>query len=594
LYCRYDPFSNEFGSDLDFATRRGRFRPLNVNPESGVDMIRFRLALAALTLVFASSAASAQTSSVGGRVMNAEGGALANAEVTLRTLPQPGMPARMPNMPGMAGMERTTQTGADGTFSFDQVSPGQYVLQVDSGGFERSSQEVTVSNQPQTVAVTLQPLEIPGLEAPTAAAGAPAVAAAPAGTTVAGSQALLDRIKVLEQRIADLESGTVLSEPETRVKRIEVYTDKNGNQYDQPVAGARKEVTYQRERVYRRQWLSEKLEQAFADQDAKKITVGVSAASVTQFAKQTRGSGAEAAGHAYQLGSADLLFSAGLAQYTSFFADVVGLSGAPPDTEIGGLTLLNSYTARLVRQNEVNVREAWLRTELFSQKLAISAGRLDLTNYFDRNAVANDETTQFISDALVNSPALGLAVNGAGVVGVYDPKNGFAFKAGLQQSSNEASNLSQSLYSLAEVDYVARPRGLAEGNYRVWLRNDNSTGTNKSAVGLSVDQKLTNIFGLFGRYGTTEAVAGGRDHFYSAGVQFQNGVVFYPLDFWGVGYAQTDLESGDQEKLAEGYYNFQISEKLRLSLHLQHVFESPAGTPSVGFLVPAIRLQARF
>ena len=36
------------------------------------------------------------------------------------------------------------------------------------------------------------------------------------------------------------------------------------------------------------------------------------------------------------------------------FADIVGLSGAPPDAEIKGLTLLNSYTARLVRQNEVN------------------------------------------------------------------------------------------------------------------------------------------------------------------------------------------------------------------------------------------------
>ena len=75
-------------------------------------------------------------------------------------------------------------------------------------------------------------------------------------------------------------------------------------------------------------------------------------------------------------------------------------AGAPPDAEIPSLTLLNSYTARLVHQNEVNLREAWLRTELFSQKLALSAGRLDLTNYFDRNATANDETTQFISDAL--------------------------------------------------------------------------------------------------------------------------------------------------------------------------------------------------
>jgi hypothetical protein len=548
-------------------------------------MNTFRAVLGAVVLTGFASTVFAQTTSVAGKVTNAQGGVIANADITLRLLPAPGAPAmpRMANMPGMG--ERTVQSGADGGFSFDQVAPGQYVLLVDFSGFERSSQEITVANQPQTIAVTLLPLEIVGAES--------AAAATSAGAAAVDTQTLLNRIKTLEQRISELESNTVFSEPETRVKRIEVYTDRNGNQYDQPTAGARKTVTYQRERVYRRQWLSEKLEQAFADQDAKKITVGVSAASVTQFARQTTGDRAEANKHAYQLSSADLLFSAGLAQYTSFFADVVGLSGAPPDAEIRGLTLLNSYTARLVRQNEVNVREAWLRTELFSQKLAIAAGRLDLTNYFDRNAMANDETSQFISDALVNNPALGLATNGSGVAGVFDPKGGFAFKAGLQQSNTDATNLSQSLYSLFEVDYVARPPGLSEGNYRVWFRNDNSADRNRNAVGLSVDQKLTPVLGLFARYGSAEAVAK-RDRFYSAGFQIQNGAVFNPLDYWGFGYAQTDLDTGDRERLVEGYYNLHLSEKLRMSLHLQHAFERRAGAKSVGFLVPALRLQARF
>ena len=74
--------------------------------------------------------------------------------------------------------------------------------------------------------------------------------------------------------------------------------------------------------------------------------------------------------------------------------------------------------------------------------------------------MANDETFQFISDALVNNPMLGLATNGAGVVGVFDPKNGFALKGGFQQSNTDATNLSESIFSLVEVDYVARPPGL--------------------------------------------------------------------------------------------------------------------------------------
>ena len=146
-------------------------------------MRRFRLAVGIVVVLLFAAIAAAQTSSVSGRVANVRGGVIANADVTLRSLPPPGtastprMP-NMPNMPGMPGAERTTRSNAGGTFSFDQVSPGQYVLQVDFTGFERSSQEMAVSDQPQTVAVTLQAFEIPGAEAATIPAGGSAAGVA--------------------------------------------------------------------------------------------------------------------------------------------------------------------------------------------------------------------------------------------------------------------------------------------------------------------------------------------------------------------------------------------------------------------------------
>ena len=69
------------------------------------------------------------------------------------------------------------------------------------------------------------------------------------------------------------------------------------------------------------------------------------------------------------------------------------MAGLQPAT--GGaesVASLACLSARLVAQNELNLREAWLRTELFQQRLALTVGRLDLTNYFDQNAFANDET----------------------------------------------------------------------------------------------------------------------------------------------------------------------------------------------------------
>ena len=557
-------------------------------------MGRFRLAIATFVLLLMATVASAQTSSLSGRVANAQGGVVANAEVALRPLPAPGAAPVMRAMPGMPTTERTTNSSADGTFRFDQVSPGPYVLQVDAPGFDRSSQEVTVSNAPPTVAVKLVAREV--------LVGETAATARPGSEAGTDTQALLDRIKALEQHVSELEAGTVLSEPETRVKRIEVFVDQNGNQHDEAVPGAKKEVTYQRERVYRRQTINEKIEDALAQAEERNVKLGVSAAIAPQFASRTRGEATNADGHAYQLASADLFFTAGLAQHTLFYADVVGLSGTPPDLEISGLTLLNGYSARLVRQNEISLREAWLRTEIFSQRLALTAGRLDLTNFFDRNAAANDETTQFLSDALVNNPTLGLATNGSGFAAVFDPKIGVNFKLGFQQSNPDATNLSDSLYSLAEVGYLARLPSLGEGNYRVWYRATNAGSRRSTAWGLSLDQRVAPTMTLFGRYGDGHVPSGvegetsfsAGQHFFSGGIQFQKGVVFNPLDSWGIGYAQTRLAAGDKEKLVEGYYNFQLTERLRLSFHLTHALESPFGANQVGFLVPGVRLQASF
>jgi hypothetical protein len=554
-------------------------------------MKKFRIAIAALAIALLARGVSAQTSTVSGKVTNRDGAPVANAEVAL--VPPPSVMASMPGMrPGATDIR--VRSNADGTFQFDQVPAGQFVLQVDAPGLSRSSQAITVPIS-QNIAISLDLLEVPGAE------NAAAPAAAAAGD--ADLQALLERIRALEQQVTEFESTTVLSEPETRVKRIEIWVDKDGNQYDHEVPGSKRQVTYQRERAYRRQTINEKIEAALADAEERHVKIGVSAATILQVSSRKEGGPDSTPGRAYMLASADLLFTAGLAQHTVFFADVVGLSGSPPDSEIPTATLLNSYTARLVRQNELDLREAWVRTELFSQRLGIVAGRIDLTNYFDHNAVANDETSQFISDGLVNNPVLGLAVNGAGALAQYDPKNGVNFKVGIQQSSPDATNLSESLYTLAEVGYLARPPALGEGNYRLWYRATNGSHPISTAYGISIDQKLTAIVGVFGRLGRgdilapsgTETFFSQGQRFYSVGVAFQNGWVFNPLDTWGIGYAQSNDENGNTvEKLAEGYYNFRLTERLRLSFHFQHVLDTPVDAARFRYILPGVRLQASF
>ena len=425
---------------------------------------------------------------------------------------------------------------------------------------------------------------------------APAANRPAANGAVVDTQALLDRIDALERRLSDLESTAVLSAPKVLVKEVHVWVDKDGNEYDHEVPGAEEAITYQRELAHRRQTIEDEIGDALTEQAENSIEVGVNNVTTIQGAHQTRGNETTADGHLYGLSAADITFSGrSAALNTEFYADLVGIGGSPPEQEIAALNLLNGQTARL-SNNQLSVREAWLRTEVAHQRIGLSVGRIDVTTHFDRNAAANDETSQFISDALVNNPVLGLSGNGFGLVAEFDPKKSFNFKLGFQQSTPDPNvtpgSLHDGLFSLAEAEYVARPFSLPEGHYRLWARSDNSSGEQRRAYGLSVDQKISAAVTLFGRYGNgfVSDIAG-REYFYSGGVQFGAPHTIHPNDFWGVGISHTDFELGPSENLAEGYYNLYLTSHVRTSFMVQYVFESATGA---GYLLPGARVQVVF
>jgi hypothetical protein len=430
------------------------------------------------------------------------------------------------------------------------------------------------------------PMTVHAQRAPRPGAAPPPAAAPAAATPADDRQALLDRIDALEKRLSQLEEKAVLSAPKVLVKEVHVWVDDNGNQYDHAVPG---------ELAQRRQTIEDEINDKLAEEAANGVEIGINNVTTLQLAHQTKGPDTVADGHAYGLSAADITFSAASAALnTEFFADLVGIGGSPPEAEIDALNLLNGQTARL-SNNQLSVREAWLRTELAHQKLGLSLGRIDVTTHFDRNAAANDETTQFISDALVNNPVLGLASNGFGVVAEWDPKKSWNFKVGLQQSTDpniQLGSLADSMFKLAEFEYIARPFGLPEGHYRVWTRSDNSSGTYRDAYGISIDQKVGEAITLFARYGNGEVGdIPGEEYFYSGGVEFGAPHTFHPEDFWGIGIAHTDFELGPSEKLAEVFYNLHLTTHLRSSFMLQYVEESSNGA---GYFLPGARIQVVF
>jgi len=196
------------------------------------------------------------------------------------------------------GAKFEATTDAQGNYSFGALPVGGYNITVVSAGltaFRRQGVQVT-ADQNVTLDITLD-----------------AASAQQAADTE--RQVLLEELAELRQRVTDLESSAVLSEPETRVKRVEVFVDQNGNEHDEPVPGAKKAITYRRERVYRRQTINEKVEEAIAAAEEHNVKIGVDAAVMTQYAQRTKGNDEVAPinRHAYGLASADLFFTAGIA-----------------------------------------------------------------------------------------------------------------------------------------------------------------------------------------------------------------------------------------------------------------------------------------
>jgi iron complex outermembrane receptor protein len=105
-------------------------------------MKKFRVTVLAVVALFvAGAAAFAQGVSVTGRVVDPQGAVVANADVSLA--------------PMGAARGRVARTTADGTFMFDGIAPGDYVVVVQAPGFAVWSQTVSVTGQPASVDVML-------------------------------------------------------------------------------------------------------------------------------------------------------------------------------------------------------------------------------------------------------------------------------------------------------------------------------------------------------------------------------------------------------------------------------------------------------
>jgi len=221
--------------------------------------------------------------------------------------------------------------------------------------------------------------------------------------------------------------------------------------------------------------------------------------------------------------SFDFEMTSHLWEHGTAYMLVEGGQGEGLDDEVNTLSGLND-DAPGTESAHAEVTEAWYEQEVPLNSLGglvFTLGKVDLTNYFDANEVANDETTQFLSSGFVNNMAVEWPDdNGLGARVTWSPSELVDLSLGWAESDSDWEDIFDDGFGIAEVDFKPSIMGHS-GNYRfyAWVNaadhadvddlKDVARGKKGSfdhdetnwGVGFSFDQQVARFLTLFLRGG---------------------------------------------------------------------------------------------
>ncbi len=273
-------------------------------------------------------------------------------------------------------------------------------------------------------------------------------------------------------------------------------------------------------------------------------------------------------------------------------------------------------------QNDTNsnvpITELWYEHYLFRKQVAVTFGKLDPANYLDQNEYAHDETTQFLGRMFKQNPAIEWPNdNTLGTRLIIAPE--IMPYLSLETTYFNADNSLEKVFSrpFVSAQLNVKPAKIFnidtekwDGNYRFycWLNDLNhfklatvgETSTDhikyNAGFGLSIDQMVTDVFGVFGRFGwqrpelqlaSTNPNAAQCEASWSTGLQIKGKPWGRPDDVAALGIGQVipskqykdagvENTGGAAEGHLEFYYKIKVLKWLSVTPDVQWIW-SPHG-----------------
>lgn len=274
------------------------------------------------------------------------------------------------------------------------------------------------------------------------------------------------------------------------------------------------------------------------------------------------------------VGAFDIFAFTSFGKNALLFFDFQSIGGNGPDVIIPNISGLNANSGRTTNADGIDrltVLEAWTEFKAIRDFFSVTFGKIDLTNYFDNNLHANDETSQFITGVFVNNPVLPVTFNSPGIRFRTTFLGKIYIQYGLIMADKFDPNIMVNHFKILETGFKLFPESGWEANFRVFGFEHPFAG-NEQGFGVSFDQLIANHFTIFGRYGKNQpglAEWHGIEKAWSGGIGFKQ-MLFKNEYKVGIAYAETFVFNKDlPEHILEFYFNTQINKWVFISPHFQ-------------------------
>ena len=223
--------------------------------------------------------------------------------------------------------------------------------------------------------------------------------------------------------------------------------------------------------------------------------------------------------------------------------------------------------------NQVSVTEAWFEHK-FNDAFGMTFGVIDPTSSLDDNAYANDETSQFLGDIFRNAPVISFGDNAIGLKAVYETDfidvaaQYLNVENTIEYAGEEFNNDDITRHGFVSAQVNFKPGFIEdmEGNYRIYawglldggVKWEDGENTTDYGFGVSIDQQLSDIFGVFARYSWK------RDDAVSSAISTLEGDCESPCNqTWSIG-AQAKIKAlGDEDIVGLAFGQMMISDKAK-------------------------------